>query len=82
MNDLHQCLEVGESQPAESLDCIELEIQTLSLVLQPQCASTPTPTEPFGEVIHQYIDTMCTTQTQINLTNPLLQGITVFNEQD
>ena len=40
----------------------------------------PTPTEPFGEVIHQYTDTLCTTQKQTNLTNSLLQDITVLNE--
>ena len=39
-------------------------------------------TEPFREVIQQYMDTLCTTQKQTNLTNSLLQGITVFNEYD
>ena len=51
-------------------------------MLQPQSAATPTPTEPFGEVIHQYTDTLCTTQKQMNLTNSLLQDIAVFNEYD
>ena len=40
----------------------------------------PTPTEPFREVIFQYTNTLCTTQKQANLTNFLLQDITVFNE--
>ena len=40
----------------------------------------PTPTEIFGEVICQYTDTLCTTQKHTNLTNSLLQDITVFNE--
>ena len=31
-------------------------------------------------MIHQYTDTLCTTQKQINLTNSLLQDITIFNE--
>ena len=70
----------GQSQPAEGLDCIEWELQNLSLVLQTQSALTPTPTEPFREVIHQYTDTLCTTQKQTNLTNSLLQDITVFSE--
>ena len=51
-------------------------------MLQPQPSSTPTPTDPFGEVIHQYTNTLCTKQKQINLTNSLLQDITVFNEYD
>ena len=42
----------------------------------------PTPTEPFGGVIHQYTNIMCTTQKQMNLTNSLLQDIAVFNEYD
>ena len=52
----------------------------ISLTLLPQPSSTPTPTEPFKEVIHQYTDTLCTTQKQTNLTDSLLQDITVFNE--
>ena len=79
INDLHQWVEAGEGQPAESLDCIERELQNLSLTLQPQPSSTQTPTEPFIEVIHQYTNALCTTQKQTNLTNSLLQNITVFN---
>ena len=40
------------------------------------------PTEPFREVIHQYSDTLCTTQKLTNLTNSLLQDKAVFNEYD
>ena len=58
INDLHQCVEARESQPAEGLDCIEWELQNLSLGHQAQPASTPTPTEPFEDVIHQYIATL------------------------
>ena len=42
-------------------------------------ASIPTLAEPFGKVIHQYTDTLCGSQKQTNLTNLLLQDITVFN---
>ena len=42
----------------------------------------PTPTEPFGEVIHHYTFTLCTTQKEANLPNSLLQDIAVFNEYD
>ena len=38
--------------------------------------------EPFGEVMHQYTNTLCTTQKQTSLTNFLLQDITVFNKYD
>ena len=49
-------------------------------MLQPP--HSPTPTEPFREVIHQYTGTLCTTQKKTNLTNSLLQDIAVFNEYD
>ena len=80
INDLCQWVEAKEGQPAENLDHMNQELQNLSLVLQPQ--PPPTPTEPFGEVIYQYTDTLCTTQKQTNLTNSLLQDIPVFNEYD
>ena len=47
-----------------------------------QLTLTPASTEPFREVIHQYTDTLCTTQKQTNLTNSLLQDIAAFNEHD
>ena len=58
INDLHQQAETGEGQPAVSLDCIEHELQNLSITLH--LSLPPTPTEPFGEVIHQYMNTLCT----------------------
>ena len=54
----------------------------LSLTLNMQPTSTPTPTEPFGEVVCQYTDTLCTTQKQTHLTNSLLQHTAIFNEHD
>ena len=63
-----------------SLDHIECKLQNLSIALHPP--PPPTPTEPFREVIHQYMNTLCTTQKQTNLTNSLLQDIAVFNEYD
>ena len=61
INDLCQWVEAREGQLAESLDHIEWELQNLSLALQPQLSPMLTPTEPFGEVIHQYTNTLCTT---------------------
>ena len=80
INDLCQWVEAREGQPAESLDCIEHELQNLLISLHPQ--SPPTPTEPFRKVILQYTNTLCTIQKQTNLTNSLLQDIAVFNEYD
>ena len=50
------------------------------LVPEPQPLATPM--EPFGEVMHQCTDTLCTTQKQTNLANALLHDITVFNKYD
>ena len=82
INDLHQYMEVRESQPAGGLDHLEWELQNLLLLLQPQPTSTPTPTDPYWEVIHQYTDILWTTQKQTNLNNSFLQDITVFGEYD
>ena len=60
INDLHQRVAAGEGQPAGDLDCIQQELQNLSIAIhQPQ---TPAPAEPFGEVFCQYTDTLCSTQ--------------------
>ena len=80
INDLCQWVEAGEGQPAETLDHIEHELQNLSIALH--LPPLLTPTEPFGEVIWWYTDTLCTTQKQSNLMNSLLQDISVFNEHD
>ena len=51
-------------------------------MLRTQLNSTPTHSEPFGEVTHQYMDTICTTEEQTNLINSLLQDIAIFNGHD
>ena len=80
LNDLHQRVAAREGQPAEALDRIQQELQYLSTAIhQPQ---PPASAEPFGEVLHQYMDTLCSTQKQTNLTNTLTQDIPVFNEHD
>ena len=69
-----------EGQTAETLDHIQHELQNLSLAIhQPQ---PPAPAEHLGEVIWHYMDTLCSTQKQSNLTNSLLEDIPVFNEHD
>ena len=55
INNLHQRVEAGEGQPAETLHHIHHEIQNLLITIhQPH---TQAPAEPLGEVIWQYIDT-------------------------
>ena len=83
INSIQQEVEAREGQPVEGLnciDCLEGELQNLSLTLRTLLTSNPSPTEPFGEVVCQYTDTLCTTQKQTNLTNSLLHDITIFNK--
>ena len=80
INNLHQRVAAGEGQPAEVLDCIQQELQNLSITIhQPQ---PPSPAEPLGEVLCQYTDTLCSTQKQLNPMNYLMQDIPIFNEHD
>ena len=80
INDLHQRVAAEERQPAETLDCIQHELQNLLIAIhQPH---PPAPAEPLREVIQQYTYTLCTIQKQSNLKNSLLQDILVFNEHD
>ena len=65
---------------SRDLDCIQQELQNLSIAIhQPQ---PPTTAKPFGEVLCQYKDTLCSTQKLSNLTNSLMQDIPIFNEHD
>ena len=60
-----------------NLNHIEHELQRLSISLHP-----PASTEPLGEEISHYANTLCPAQKQTNLTNSLLQDISVFNGHD
>ena len=75
VDDLWQQVQAGEGHPKETLKQIKHELQRLSVSLKP-----PTPTEPLGEMIRYY--TLCSTQKQTNLTNSLLQDISVFSGHD
>ena len=77
VDDLHQWVQAGEGQPTETLNYIEHKLQRLSISLHPSA-----PTEPLGEVIRHYTNTLCSVQKQTNLTNSLLQDISVFNGHD
>ena len=77
VDDLCQWVQAGEGQPTENLNYIEHELQRLSISLNP-----PPTTEPLEEVNGHYTDTLCSVQKQTNLTNSLLQDISVFNGHD
>ena len=64
------------------MDQLEWELQNLSLMLRAQPTSSPATTEPIRDMVHQYRNTVCTAQKQMNLTNSLLQDIAIFNEHN
>ena len=77
LDDLHQQVQAEEGQTSEALNDIERELQRLPISLSP-----PAPTEPLGKMIKHYMNTLCSAQKQTNLTNSLLQDISVFNGHD
>ena len=80
INDLHQRIAAREGQPVEPLDHTQQELQNLSTTIhQPQ---PPASTEPFGEVLHQYMDTLFSSQKQSILTNSSMQDVPIFNDND
>ena len=72
--DLQQQIQAEEGQPLEALNHIKQELQRLSIPPNP-----PAPTEPLGERVRHYTNTLCSTQKETSLTNSLLQDISVFN---
>ena len=59
LDDLHQRVQAEEEQPSEALNCIKRELQRLSISINP-----PAPTEPLGEMIKHYMNTLCSAQGQ------------------
>ena len=77
LDDLCQQVQAEEGQPSEALNYIEGELQRLSISLNLSAC-----TEPLGEVVKHYANTLCSAQKQTNLTNSLLQDISLFNGHD
>ena len=77
LDDLHHRVQAGEGQPTEVLHHIEHKLQRLSIALPPSA-----PLESLNDVLKQYTDTLCSAQKQTNLTNTLIQDITIFNGND
>ena len=73
LDELHQRIQAEEGQPNESLHHIEQEVQHLSISL-----NSSTHTEPLGEVLKHYMNTLSLAQKQTNFTNSLLQDISIF----
>ena len=71
INSLQQQVETAEDELVEGWTHRPPRTETMeSLTLRAQLTSTPAPTEPFGEVVCQYMDTLCVTQKPTNQQIP------------
>ena len=59
----------------DSIRHLEQKLNQLAITLHP-------PTEPIGEVLNKYTNTLCTTQKKTSLENSLLQDISILNGND
>ena len=74
LDDLHHRVQVGEGQPVGALYHIEHKPQRLSIAFHPSA-----PLEPLDDVLHQYMETLCSSQKQTNFMNTLIQDIPISN---
>ena len=57
LDDLCHRVQAGESQPMETLHCIECKLQKLSIALCPSA-----PLKPLNDVLQQYMKSLCSAQ--------------------
>ena len=75
MEQLRQTVEDKENDPMDAIKHLEQKLNQLAITL---CSST----EPIGEVLNKYTDTLCNTQKKTSLENSLLQDIFILNGND
>ena len=59
----------------DAIKNLEQKLNQLSITLCP-------PTEPVGEVLNKYTNTLCNAQKKTSLENSLLQDIPILNGDD
>ena len=74
---LWQTIKANDNDPIDAISHLEHKLNQLAITL-----CTPTPTEPIGEVLNKYTNTLCNTQKTTSLKSSLLQDITVLNGND
>ena len=83
--DFHE-LENIESNPPAGLKHLTHEIEQLRQTIKASnndpITLCPPPTEPIGEVLSKYTNTLCTDQKKTSLENSLLQDIPILNGND
>ena len=74
---LWQTIEANDNDPMDAISHLEWKLNQLAITL-----CLPTPTEPIGEVLNKYTNTLCNAQKKTSLKSSLLQDITVLNGSD
>ena len=72
---LRQTVKDKDNDPRDAIKHLEQKLNQLAITL---CSST----EPIGEVLNKYTDTLCNAQMKMSLENPLLQDIPILNGYD
>ena len=75
MEHLRQTVKDKYNVPMDAIKHLEQKLNQLALTLCPS-------TEPIGEVLNKYTDTLCNAQKKMSLENSLLQDIPILNGND
>ena len=69
---LRQTFKDNNNDPMDAINHLEQKLNQLAITLCP-------PTEPIGEVLNKYTNTLCTAQKKMSLESSLLQDIPILN---
>ena len=72
---LWQTIKDNDNNPMDAINHLEQKLNQLAIMLCP-------PTEPIGEVLNKYTNTLCTAQKKMYLESSLLQDIPILNGND
>ena len=72
---LRQTIKDNDIDPMDAINHLEQKLNQLAITLCP-------PTEPIGEVLNKYTNTLCTAQKKTFLESSLLQDIPILNGND
>ena len=72
---LRQTIEANNNDPMDAINHLEQKLNQLAISLCPR-------TEPTGEVLNKYTNTLCTSQKKMSIESSLLQDIPILNGND
>ena len=75
MEQLRQTVEDKDNDPRDAIKHLEQKLNQLAITLCPS-------TEPTGEILNKYTETLCNAQKKTSLESSLLQDIPILNGND